>query len=136
MDTRNRRRGRDQDRVSTSSRDDARAWVRLYVRAAGELGSRGLAACFPIGREQLCAEDQYNAERLAAAPDFSLALASDRKSVVLTWTEDGTSERYPLWPHDERAGNDGAKNAAAMEATTDRETGGLRAGGSGSSFRA
>ena len=95
--------------MSTSSRDDARAWVRLYVRAACELGSRGLAACFPIGREQLCAEDQNNAERLAATPDFSLALASDGKSAVLTWTEDGTSERYPLWPHDERAGEEEAK---------------------------
>ena len=111
MDTRHRRRGRDQDRVSTSSRDDARAWVRLYVRAAGELGSRGLAACFPIGREQLCAEDPNNAERLAATPDFSLALASDGKSAVLTWTEDGTSERYPLWPTTSAGGEEEAKRS-------------------------
>ena len=85
--------------VASSSRDDARTWVRLYVRAAFEAGPRGLAACFPIGREQLCAEDAKNAERLAEEPDFHLALGSDGKSAVLTWTADGTSERYPLSPH-------------------------------------
>ena len=90
--------------VAYSSRDDARAWVRLYVRAACESGPGGLAACFPIGREQLCAEDPKNALRLGAAPDFTLALASDGKSAVLTWTEDGTWERYPLSYQDERAG--------------------------------
>jgi len=92
--------------MTSWSREDARAWVRLYVRAAGELGSRGLAACFPIGREQLCAEDPDNALRLGAAPDFSLALASDGESAVLTWAVDGTSERYPLSPDDERAGHE------------------------------
>ena len=92
--------------IASSSRGNARAWVQLYVRAAGELGSRGLAACFPIGREQLCAEDPDNALRLEAVPDFILALASDGKSVVLTWTVDGTSERYPLSPDDERAGQE------------------------------
>ena len=95
--------------VASSSRDDARAWVRLYVRAACESGSRGLAAGFPVGREQLCAEDPKNAERLTAAPDFILALASDGKSAVLTGTGDGTSERYPLPPHAERAGQEEAE---------------------------
>ena len=83
---------------ASSSRDDARAWVRRYVRAAYESGSRGLAACFPIGREQLCAEDPGNARRLEGAPDFILALAFDAKTVVLTWTADGSSEHYPLSP--------------------------------------
>lgn len=82
--------------VAGSPRDDAREWVRLYVRAAYEAGPMGLAACFPIGREQLCAEDPKNAERLAAAPDFILVLGSDGKSAVLRWTGDGTTERYPF----------------------------------------
>jgi len=110
--------------MESSPRADARAWVRRYVRAAGELGSRGLAACFPIGREQLCAEDPDNAVRLGAAPDFILVVASDGKSVVLRWTEDGTSELCPLPSLDERAGREETAPTAA-EATRDRETRGL-----------
>ena len=82
--------------MSISSRENARAWVRRYVRAAGELGLTGVAACFPISREQICAEDPHNARRLGAAPDFYLTLAPDGESAVLTWAVDGASERYPF----------------------------------------
>ena len=79
-----------------SSRRRARAWVRGYVRAACDAGREGLAAATPITRDQLCAQDPSNADRLASAPDFSLMLSSEGGSVVLTWVRDGASERFAL----------------------------------------
>ena len=79
-----------------SSRRQARAWVRGYVRAACDAGRNGLAAATPITRDELCARDPGNTDRLASAPDFSLMLASDGRSVILTWVRDGSSERIGL----------------------------------------
>ena len=84
------------NRPGFSSRRRARAWVRAYVRAACDAEREGLAAARPITRDQLCAQDPSNADRLASAPDFSLILSSEGGSVVLTWVRDGASERFGL----------------------------------------
>ena len=79
-----------------SLRRHARAWVRGYVRAACDAGREGLAAARPITRDQLCAKDPRNSDRITSAPDFSLTLSSEGGSVVLTWVRDGASERFGL----------------------------------------
>ena len=79
-----------------SSRRQARAWVRGYVRAACDAERDGLAAATPITRDELCAKDPRNSDRITSAPDFSLSLSSEGGSVVLTWVRDGASERFVL----------------------------------------
>ena len=71
------------------------------VRAACDAGREGLGAATPITRDQWCAQDPGNADRLASAPDFSLMLSSGGESVVLTWVREGASKRFAV-PGDRR----------------------------------
>ena len=71
------------------------------VRAACDAGREGLGAATPITRDQWCAQDPSNADRLASAPDFSLMLSSGGESVVLTWVREGASKRFAV-PGDRR----------------------------------
>ena len=66
------------------------------VRAACDAGREGLGAATPITRDQWCAQDPGNADRLASAPDFSLMLSSGGESVVLTWVREGASKRFAV----------------------------------------
>ena len=75
--------------------------MRAYVRAACDAGREGLGAATPITRDQWCAQDPGNADRLASAPDFSLMLSSGGESVVLTWVREGASKRFAV-PGDRR----------------------------------
>ena len=71
------------------------------VRAACDAGREGLGAATPITRDQWCAKDPSNPDRLASAPDFSLMLSSGGGSVVLTWVREGASKRFAV-PGDRR----------------------------------